>query len=72
MKVLDLIIADHGNNALVDCHRGELFVPLVLPEGHTTIDDSDDEDEPDDDEEGADGGDVGGGGADHGENGGDE
>jgi hypothetical protein len=31
-KVLDLIIVDHGDNKLVDSHRGELFVPLVMPE----------------------------------------
>jgi hypothetical protein len=29
---LDLIIVDHGDNKLVDSHRGELFVPLVMPE----------------------------------------
>jgi hypothetical protein len=31
-KVLDLIIADNGDNKLVDSHRGELLVPLVMPE----------------------------------------
>ena len=31
-KFLDLIIADHGDNKLVDSHRGELLVPLVMPE----------------------------------------
>jgi hypothetical protein len=31
-KVLDLIIADNGDNKLVDSHCGELLVPLVMPE----------------------------------------
>jgi hypothetical protein len=50
-KVLDLIIADHGDNSLVDSHRGELFVPLVMPQFGVVNYDSDDEQAGEEDED---------------------
>ena len=55
LKVLDLIISDNGDNRLVDSHRGELLVALVLPKPAGYDDDAAaDDDAADDDDDGVD------------------
>ena len=48
VKVLSLIVADNGDNTLVENSRGQLFTPVVLPmpDGHgAAMVDEDDEEE---------------------------
>jgi hypothetical protein len=40
-KVLDLIIVDHGDNRLLDLHRGSLYMPLVVPQPSQQANDDD-------------------------------